>query len=66
MYYHTNCWISFRPTVFVLQGLERELAEGGSGVSEDAKKESIMRLSWGLVHSRRPEDVQRGVAMLEG
>lgn len=25
-----------------------------------------MRLSWALVHSRRPEDVQRGIAMLEG
>lgn len=25
-----------------------------------------MRLSWALVHSRRPEDVQRGMAMLEG
>lgn len=25
-----------------------------------------MRLSWGLVHSKRPEDVQRGIAMVEG
>lgn len=25
-----------------------------------------MRLSWALVHSKRPEDVQRGIAMLEG
>ena len=25
-----------------------------------------MRLSWALVHSSRPEDVQRGIAMLEG
>ncbi|CAH9102631.1 unnamed protein product [Cuscuta europaea] len=24
-----------------------------------------MRLSWSLVHSKRPEDVQRGIAMLE-
>lgn len=24
-----------------------------------------MRLSWALVHSKRPEDVQRGIAMLE-
>lgn len=24
-----------------------------------------MRLSWALVHSRRPEDIQRGIAMLE-
>ncbi|XXG41400.1 hypothetical protein AAC387_Pa01g1868 [Persea americana] len=49
----------------IIAALEREVAEGGSGVSEDAKKESIMRLSWGLVHSKRPEDVQRGIAMLE-
>lgn len=25
-----------------------------------------MRLSWALVHSRQAEDVQRGIAMLEG
>lgn len=25
-----------------------------------------MRLSWSLVHSRQPEDVNRGIAMLEG
>jgi fission 1 protein len=25
-----------------------------------------MRLSWALVHSKQPEDVQRGIAMLEG
>ncbi|KAF6142885.1 hypothetical protein GIB67_022764 [Kingdonia uniflora] len=24
-----------------------------------------MRLSWALVHSRQPEDVQRGIAMVE-
>jgi hypothetical protein len=24
-----------------------------------------MRLSWALVHSRKQEDVQRGIAMLE-
>ncbi|CAN1170490.1 Mitochondrial fission 1 protein A [Linum perenne] len=24
-----------------------------------------MRLSWALVHSKQPEDVQRGIAMLE-
>lgn len=29
-------------------------------------KECIMRLSWALVHSRHSEDVQRGIAMLEG
>lgn len=25
-----------------------------------------MRLSWALVHSRQAEDIQRGIAMLEG
>lgn len=25
-----------------------------------------MRLSWALVHSRQPEDVNRGIGMLEG
>lgn len=28
--------------------------------------ESVMRLSWALVHSRNASDVQRGIAMLEG
>ncbi|XP_077219159.1 mitochondrial fission 1 protein A-like [Tasmannia lanceolata] len=49
----------------VIAGCERELAEAGSGVSDEIKNESIMRLSWALVHSRQPEDVQRGIAMLE-
>ncbi|KAJ6380834.1 hypothetical protein OIU77_029684 [Salix suchowensis] len=29
------------------------------------KGDSIMRLSWALVHSKQSEDVQRGIAMLE-
>ncbi|KAK1292168.1 hypothetical protein QJS10_CPB17g01819 [Acorus calamus] len=29
------------------------------------KSENLMRLSWALVHSKHPEDVQRGIAMLE-
>ncbi|KAG2683582.1 hypothetical protein I3760_10G037900 [Carya illinoinensis] len=44
-------------------GCEREVAEAGD--SDERKSESIMRLSWALVHSRQPEDVQRGMAMLE-
>ncbi|MCI95307.1 mitochondria fission 1 protein-like, partial [Trifolium medium] len=28
-------------------------------------QESLLRLSWALVHSKRPEDVQRGIAMLQ-
>ena len=46
------------------QGCEREVAEAGD--SDEGKSDSIMRLSWALVHSRQPEDVQRGIAMFEG
>lgn len=49
----------------VLKGCEREVAEAANGDSEERKSESIMRLSWALVHSRQKEDVQRGIAMLE-
>lgn len=49
-----------------LQGCEREVAEAEKGSSDELKSECIMRLSWALVHSKRPEDVQRGIAMLEG
>ena len=49
-----------------VKGCEREVAEAPNGASDEAKSESIMRLSWALVHSRQPEDVQRGIAMLEG
>lgn len=49
-----------------LQGCEREAADAEKGSSDELLKESILRLSWALVHSRQPEDVQRGIAMLEG
>ncbi|KAF3442505.1 hypothetical protein FNV43_RR16421 [Rhamnella rubrinervis] len=49
----------------VILGCEREVAETANGESEERKNESIMRLSWALVHSRQAEDVQRGIAMLE-
>ncbi|KAI3874253.1 hypothetical protein MKX03_014285 [Papaver bracteatum] len=49
----------------IILGCEREIAENGNDTSDEAKNESIMRLSWALVHSRQPEDVQRGIAMLE-
>ncbi|KAI9120399.1 hypothetical protein K1719_007432 [Acacia pycnantha] len=49
----------------VIAGCEREVADASNGDSEERKSESIMRLSWALVHSRQPEDVQRGIAMLE-
>lgn len=52
--------------LFGWQGCEREVIEAAKGDSEEFKSESIMRLSWALVHSKRPEDVQRGIAMVEG
>lgn len=50
----------------VWQGCEREVAEAQKGSSDELFKECLMRLSWSLVHSRHPEDVLRGIAMLEG
>ncbi|KAH6779639.1 Tetratricopeptide repeat superfamily protein [Perilla frutescens var. hirtella] len=49
----------------VILGCEREVAEAKTNESDDRLNESIMRLSWALTHSRQPEDVQRGIAMLE-
>ncbi|XP_010508726.1 PREDICTED: mitochondrial fission 1 protein A-like [Camelina sativa] len=50
----------------VIAGCEKEVKESTTnGDSEDKKKESIMRLSWALVHSRQAEDIQRGIDMLE-
>ncbi|KAB1200003.1 Mitochondrial fission 1 protein A [Morella rubra] len=46
-------------------GCEREVAEAEKGSSDELLNDCIMRLSWALVHSRRPEDVQRGIAMLQ-
>ncbi|KAI3772645.1 hypothetical protein L6452_03835 [Arctium lappa] len=49
----------------VVAGCEKEATEAANDASGEAKNESIMRLSWALVHSRQSEDVQRGIAMLE-
>ncbi|XP_009630180.1 mitochondrial fission 1 protein A [Nicotiana tabacum] len=49
----------------IVTGCEHEVAEAEKGSSDELKSECIMRLSWALVHSKRPEDVQRGIAMLE-
>ncbi|KAM3289078.1 Mitochondrial fission 1 protein B [Capsicum baccatum] len=49
----------------IVAGCEREVADAEKGSSDELKSECIMRLSWALVHSRRPEDIQRGIAMLE-
>ncbi|KAK1439544.1 hypothetical protein QVD17_05364 [Tagetes erecta] len=50
----------------IVHGFEREVAEAEKGSSDEDKSACLLRLSWALVHSRRPEDVQRGIAMLEG
>ncbi|CAH1435840.1 unnamed protein product [Lactuca virosa] len=49
----------------IVVGCEREVAEAEKGSKDELKHECHMRLSWALVHSRRPQDVQRGIAMLE-
>ncbi|CAL5369795.1 unnamed protein product [Camellia sinensis] len=46
-------------------GCEREVSEATNGVSDELKRERIIRLSWALVHSKQPEDMQHGIAMLE-
>ncbi|KAI4305942.1 hypothetical protein L6164_029267 [Bauhinia variegata] len=49
----------------IIAGCEREIAEAEKQSSDELMKECLLRLSWALVHSRQPEDVQRGIAMLE-
>ncbi|CAL5437992.1 unnamed protein product [Camellia sinensis] len=49
----------------IVSGCEREVAEAEKGSSVEHKSQCITRLSWALVHSKRPEDMQRGIAMLE-
>ncbi|GAU22165.1 hypothetical protein TSUD_251930 [Trifolium subterraneum] len=50
----------------IIAGCEKEVAEADkNNSSEEAMQESLLRLSWALVHSKRPEDVQRGIAMLQ-
>lgn len=49
--------------LFLNQGFEGEVAEAAT---EEKKNDSLMRLSWALVHSRQPEDVHRGIGMLQG
>lgn len=49
----------------IIAGCEQEVLEAQKGSNDGLKNECIMRLSWALVHSRQPEDVHRGIAMLE-
>ncbi|KAI0497498.1 hypothetical protein KFK09_020727 [Dendrobium nobile] len=46
----------------IIAGCEKEVANARNA---ENKNESLMRLSWALVHSRQTEDVNRGIAMLE-
>lgn len=45
------------------QGVERELADAAT---EEQRNDSLMRLSWALVHSEHQDDVNRGISMIEG
>ncbi|KAM3363869.1 mitochondrial fission 1 protein A-like [Capsicum galapagoense] len=45
--------------------IDRAVRDATTGASDEGKNESIMRLSWALVHSKQPQDVQRGIAMLQ-
>ncbi|KAK4749868.1 hypothetical protein SAY87_027317 [Trapa incisa] len=49
----------------IIHGCERDVAEAANGGSDELKSDSIMRLSWALVHSKQEQDVHRGIAMLE-
>uniref|UniRef100_A0A8R7K178 Mitochondrial fission 1 protein n=1 Tax=Triticum urartu TaxID=4572 RepID=A0A8R7K178_TRIUA len=46
----------------IIAGCEREVAEAAT---EEQKNDSIMRLSWALVHSKQTDDVNRGIGMIE-
>lgn len=49
-----------------LQGCEKEVLEAEKLSSDEHMQDSLLRLSWALVHSKHPQDVHRGIAMLEG
>lgn len=55
-----GCWL-----LRYLQGCEIEAAEAEKGSSDELKSECEMKLLWALVHSKTPEDVLRGIAMLD-
>ncbi|AQK93178.1 Mitochondrial fission 1 protein A [Zea mays] len=46
----------------LIAGCEGELV---NAVNEEQRNESLMRLSWALVHSRQTDDVNRGISMLQ-
>jgi fission 1 protein len=46
----------------IIAGCERELADAAT---EAQRNDSLMRLSWALVHSKHQDDVNRGISMIE-
>ncbi|KAM3358125.1 mitochondrial fission 1 protein A-like [Capsicum galapagoense] len=53
------------PWCDIVVGYEKEVEDATTGALDEGKNESIMRLSWALVHFKQPQDMQRGIAMLE-
>nr|ACG32445.1 mitochondria fission 1 protein [Zea mays] len=51
-----------KPDRNLIAGCEGELV---NAVNEEQRNESLMRLSWALVHSRQTDDVNRGISMLQ-
>ena len=49
----------------VVAGCEREVLEAEKQSSQEYMQDCLLRLSWALVHSKHPQDVHRGIAMLE-
>lgn len=60
----SSCFYLFYCMMDDWVGCEREAAGADNG-SDESKNECLTRFSWALVHSRRTEDIERGIAMLE-
>ncbi|KAI3866064.1 hypothetical protein MKW92_016416 [Papaver armeniacum] len=53
------------PHQYYLDMILVNIAEAGDDAPDEVKNENIIKLSWALVHTRQPEDVQRGIALLD-
>ncbi|XP_014502739.1 mitochondrial fission 1 protein A [Vigna radiata var. radiata] len=49
----------------IVAGCEKEVLEAEKLSSDEHMQDCLLRLSWALVHSKHPQDVHRGIAMLE-
>ncbi|KAL9316010.1 hypothetical protein ACSQ67_017011 [Phaseolus vulgaris] len=49
----------------IVAGCEKEVLEAEKVSSDEYMQDCLLRLSWALVHSKHPQDVHRGIAMLE-